>query len=582
MTTRQRRGGTSKTSISEKEPAESGGDIKAECPDTYRCPMFLALFLVRLLGACSQIINDCDEVYNYWEPLHLFLYEEGFQTWEYSPIYAIRSYFYIYLHYIPIVCLDHTRFSKATVFLLVRGFLAIFCCLGELYAYKAIAKNIRTGRVFFIFTMFSSGVFQASPAFLPSSFCMTLTYFTLGAFLNERWTLGIFCVAFSTLVGWPFVAVLGLPFVVLMLYVKDLKFEFIVTSLLLGSSTALVQFLTDSYYFGKPVVASLNIVLYNVLSGPGPSLYGEESIIFYIKNLILNWNVAIFAFFAGVPLSFIAIRKALKEGKLSTFLETNTSVILLAVSAALWMVIFGAQAHKEERFLFPIYPLIAFIAAIVYEHVYDQWLNRISFKNVLICFFFGSFVLLSASRSFSVYRNYSGHVNIYSSLNEELGNTEFSSDTVNRVCVGKEWHRFPSSFFIPKMDHSGRKVEFHFLQSEFRGLLPKPFKRGYSRIDSTRHEPTEMNNLNKEEVSRYVDLDSCNYVIDVDMSSTEFEPNFRNMSDKWMVLASHPFIDVSKSSGFAGLLRAFYIPYFSEKVNKMTTYTLYRRIIIEK
>ena len=85
------------------------------------------------------------------------------------------------------------------------------------------------------------------------------------------------------------------------------------------------------------------------------------------------------------------------------------------------------------------------------------------------------------------------------------------------------------------MDNSGRKVEFHFLQSEFRGLLPKPFKRGYSRIDSTRHEPTEMNYLNKEEVSRYVDLDSCNYVIDVDMPSTEFEPNFRNMVNYFKV-----------------------------------------------
>lgn len=580
MITRQRRGGTVKKPIS--EPTESGEDLTAETLDAYRCPMLLALFLIRLLGAYCQIINDCDEVYNYWEPLHLFLYEEGFQTWEYSPIYAIRSYFYIYLHYIPIVCLDHTRFSKASVFLLVRGLLATFCFLGEFYAYKAIGKkfSIGTGRVFLIFTMFSSGVFQASPAFLPSSFCMTLTYFTIGAFLNEKWTLGIFCVAFSTLVGWPFVAVLGLPLVVFMLYVKDLKFEFIVSSLLIGSTIALVQFLTDSYYFGRPVVASLNIVLYNVLSGPGPSLYGEESIMFYIKNLILNWNIVIFVVFAGVVFSVIAIREASQEGKLSTFLESNTSVVLLAVTAALWMVIFGAQAHKEERFLFPIYPLIAFLASIVFDHIYDQWLNRISFKAVLRYFFFGSFVLLSLSRSFSVYQNYSGHVNIYNYLNAELGSASYGSDAVNRICLGKEWHRFPSSFFIPKTDSSGRKVQLNFLKSEFRGLLPKPFKQGYSRIDSTRYEPTEMNNLNKEEVSRYVSLDSCNYVIDVDMPATELEPNFRKMSDKWIVLASQPFIDATRSNGFAGLLRAFYIPYFSDITNKMTTYTLYRRIII--
>lgn len=35
-------------------------------------------------------IADCDEVFNYWEPLHLLLYGSGFQTWEYSPLYAIR------------------------------------------------------------------------------------------------------------------------------------------------------------------------------------------------------------------------------------------------------------------------------------------------------------------------------------------------------------------------------------------------------------------------------------------------------------------------------------------------------------
>ena len=30
-----------------------------------------------------NIIHDCDEVYNYWEPLHYLLYGYGKQTWEY-------------------------------------------------------------------------------------------------------------------------------------------------------------------------------------------------------------------------------------------------------------------------------------------------------------------------------------------------------------------------------------------------------------------------------------------------------------------------------------------------------------------
>jgi alpha-1,2-mannosyltransferase len=28
-------------------------------------------------------ISDCDEVFNYWEPMHFMLYGTGLQTWEY-------------------------------------------------------------------------------------------------------------------------------------------------------------------------------------------------------------------------------------------------------------------------------------------------------------------------------------------------------------------------------------------------------------------------------------------------------------------------------------------------------------------
>ena len=33
--------------------------------------------------------------------MHYLLYGSGFQTWEYSPVYAIRSYAYLLLHAIP-------------------------------------------------------------------------------------------------------------------------------------------------------------------------------------------------------------------------------------------------------------------------------------------------------------------------------------------------------------------------------------------------------------------------------------------------------------------------------------------------
>ena len=40
-------------------------------------------------------------VFNFWEPLHYLDRGYGFQTWETSPVYAIRSWAYILLHTLP-------------------------------------------------------------------------------------------------------------------------------------------------------------------------------------------------------------------------------------------------------------------------------------------------------------------------------------------------------------------------------------------------------------------------------------------------------------------------------------------------
>ena len=41
------------------------------------------LLIARGLSASRNLVHDCDEVFNYWEPLHYLLYGYGFQTWEY-------------------------------------------------------------------------------------------------------------------------------------------------------------------------------------------------------------------------------------------------------------------------------------------------------------------------------------------------------------------------------------------------------------------------------------------------------------------------------------------------------------------
>lgn len=60
---------------------------------------------------------------------------------------------------------------------------------------------------------------------------------------------------------------------------------------------------------------------------------------------------------------------------------------------------------------------------------------------------------------------------------------------LQHVCVGAEWHRFPSSFFLP-----GPSYRLQFVKSGFTGLLPRQYdpaqvtgKAGHSLLPQGRH-----------------------------------------------------------------------------------------------
>lgn len=59
---------------------------------------FRLLLIARCTSALFGVIQDCDEVYNYWEPMHYIHHGTGMQTWEYSPEFGIRSWAYVMVH----------------------------------------------------------------------------------------------------------------------------------------------------------------------------------------------------------------------------------------------------------------------------------------------------------------------------------------------------------------------------------------------------------------------------------------------------------------------------------------------------
>uniref|UniRef100_A0A3Q3E8Q8 Mannosyltransferase n=1 Tax=Hippocampus comes TaxID=109280 RepID=A0A3Q3E8Q8_HIPCM len=535
-------------------PQSRGGQVWApEGSTAFKC-----LLSARFCAALLSNISDCDETFNYWEPMHYLLYGTGMQTWEYSPLYAIRSYAYLWLHALPACLHAHVlQTSKVLVFYFVRCVLAFCCCACELYFYKAVCKKfgLHVGRLMLAFLVLSTGMFCSSAAFLPSSFCMYTTMVAMTGWFQDSMPLAIAGVAAGTIVGWPFSALIGVPIAFDLLVIKRQWKSFITWSavallLLLGPLVAV-----DSLFYGKLVVAPLNILLYNVFTSHGPDLYGTEPWHFYFVNGILNFNLVFVLALFSLPLT------GLMETLLHKFNVQNLGrpYCLTLAPMYLWMLVFFTRPHKEERFLFPIYPLICLSGAVALSSLQVCLQSRVRQwrRPCGLC----RGVALSL-------RRYHAPLDLYPEFLRIAKDTTLHTVPEGRpvsVCVGKEWYRFPSSFLLP------HNWQLHFIQSDFKGQLPKPYASGPR---ATQLIPADMNDQNLEEPSRYVDIRHCHYLVDLHTEEeTPREPRYAANKEEWNIIAYKPFLQASRSSP---IFRAFYIPFLSDH------HTTYRRYVILK
>ncbi len=178
-----------------------------------------------LIAAVFSPIQDCDEVFNYWEPSHYLNHGYGLQTWEYSPEYAIRSWAYSGLHSLiiyaasfPVKFLNYGK-PKVAEFYILRTILALTCSLCQTRLCLVISKtfNPRVAIFFLIALVISPGMYHAGPAYLPSSFTMYTTMLGLSAFMDWSGDIktseGVMWFGLGSILGWPFAGALVLPFV---------------------------------------------------------------------------------------------------------------------------------------------------------------------------------------------------------------------------------------------------------------------------------------------------------------------------------------------------------------------------------
>lgn len=180
---------------------------------------FTAFFVVNFLAALYAPIQDCDEVFNFWEPTHYLNHLFGLQTWEYAPEFSIRTWLYVVIHAIVGKIGSLLSSNKPFEFYMLRTVLAVACAASETRLFSAISRtlNPRIGIMFLMAMVFSPGMFHASVAYLPSSFSMYTSMLGTAAFMDWRGGLkthvGVMWFGIGAIVGWPFSAALIVPLV---------------------------------------------------------------------------------------------------------------------------------------------------------------------------------------------------------------------------------------------------------------------------------------------------------------------------------------------------------------------------------
>ncbi|KIV94903.1 hypothetical protein PV10_02624 [Exophiala mesophila] len=543
-------------------------------PVRFFLPLNIAFYLLlssHAIAALYAPIQDCDETYNYWEPLHYLTHGYGRQTWEYSPEFGIRSWAYILIHAIPAKIIGLLSHSKTTEFYGLRLVLAAVCASTETRLYSAISRilNPRIAIVYLMIVAFSPGFFYASAALLPSSFAMYTSALGLTCFIDRRAGLktasGIMWFAIGGLLGWPFAAALILPFVAEDFLIAAVGGNYIFdvfVRYLNGAARSLVvlalQVGVDSLFFGKLIVVPWQIVAYNVFGGQdrGPDIFGTEPWHYYARNLLLNFNLWFILAVISAPL-FILQSLILNQASTA---QSRLRTLTLLAPFYLWLGIFSVQPHKEERFIYPAYPFLALNAAIAFHSllvwigssdsiIFGKIPTRLKFAGTLpVVFLAINIGLLRIAGTLTAYR---APLEIYSALN-----TPGLNVTGQNICLGKDWYRFPSSHFLPNDSRA------KFIKSEFDGLLPGEYPEWNftsSYFPGTWIIPDGMNDLNQEDPGKHVDIEQCTYLVDSqfeDTRATEHEPLYIR-DDKWEHVSCIPFLDTSKTGLIA---RTIWVP----------------------
>ncbi len=543
----------------------------------------------------------------------MLLYGHGLQTWEYGPQFALRSWLFLALHALP-GCVAKAAFglSPVGVYYTIRLFTALLTANANLYLVRRAEEfAMRSMRKeeggddaaqwlpasLLLILSLSTGYAQASASFLPTTFAMQCYTVALGGWLqllspsqtqafSRRSPVGdtlkvVFPVAAAVLLGWPFAGLLALPMAIYFVSsVRRLALATVASivslALILSPAVAL-----DWLLYCRKTFSAWNIIIYNMLGaheGRGPELYGVEPWTFFFKNLALNFN---FVFIAALGAPVMAWHFAARHK------DSRKAVArLLAAAGApffLWFGFWQSIPHKEERFMVPAYPFLALSAATsIFLFATENEQRRLvtmrkglSWRKKLCLLAALLFSAVSLSRTAALVAFYSAPQRVMTDSSVvDLLNRNGAAGSRFVVCVGKEWYRFPTHFFLPPHCRVG------FVKTpQFSGALPQLFAEEDLSAPSgllsqlmatTCHLNPSLNDLNKEVHEQYV----ANASLQCDALYDSFAADNDQISDDpgalWLhnvvfparhASGAYRLLDAGRTPGWCRLL---YIPFVTQ------------------
>ena len=499
----------------------------------------------------------------------------------------------------------------------------------------------------------SSGMFVSSTALLPSAFTMCALTAAAAGVLAGRVRAVILTAAAAVVWGWCVAGPAFLPYAAWVLAAGPLLPS--VAALAVSLAGVLVPLvLVDRAFYGKWTVRTpafppfepaafgplgrragrqrrgcaplltvqaslLNFLRYNVVGGGQSDLYGVEGPGYYLRNG-LNQLQLVLPLALCLPLLAGAARLAggAAGGKRGggggggAGARGPDGLLLLCVSPVfVWLGAITALAHKEERFLYVVYPLVSaskqnnrpcfaecggWAENILHERNRSSslpqaclaaaasldllaTLTRRVFRGELgarlarggVAAALALTAVLSLSRSAALVAHYGAPMQVYRALPPDAAPRPGAADVA--VCVGAEWHRFPSAFFLP-----GPQFRLRFIKSGFDGLLPRGFDPAQGGPAAA---PPQLNDQNRDEPANYwATGERCDFAVTMLQSDgaggwEALDAAALGPAGGWEVVAEAPFVDHGASPALA---RALYLPRLSAARNRWLRYVLLKRV----